>query len=46
MPGQDSDLLRRILVVLGKLHAAIDIEHTGPSKQHGIARAPAKVRRV
>jgi hypothetical protein len=46
MPGQDSDLLRRILVVLGRLRAAIDIEHTGPSKQHGIARAPARVRRV
>jgi hypothetical protein len=38
MPGQDSDLQRRILVTLGKLTDAIDIEHTGPSKQHAIAR--------
>jgi starvation-inducible DNA-binding protein len=37
MPGWDNDLVRRILVVLGKLNAAVDIEHTGPSKQHGIA---------
>ena len=45
MPGRDSDLLRRILVALGQLNAAIDIEYTGPSKQHGIARARARVRR-
>jgi len=39
MPGLESDLLRRILVVLAKLDAAPDVEHAGPSKQHGIARA-------
>jgi starvation-inducible DNA-binding protein len=37
MPGRDNDLVRRILVALGKLNASIDIEHTGPAKQHGIA---------
>jgi hypothetical protein len=42
MPGQESDLQRRILVALGKLTDAVDIEHTGPSKQHGIARAAAR----
>ena len=42
MPGQESDLQRRILVALGKLTDGIDIEHTGPSKQHGIARTPAR----
>lgn len=41
MPGQDSDLLRRILLALSKLGAATDIEHAGPSKQHGIPRAHA-----
>jgi hypothetical protein len=39
MPGQESDLLRRILVALAELDAAPDVEHAGPSKQHGIARA-------
>jgi hypothetical protein len=42
MPGQESDLQRRILVALGNPTDAIDIEHTGPSKQHGIARTPAQ----
>jgi starvation-inducible DNA-binding protein len=37
MPGRDNDLVRRILVALGKLNAAVDVEHTGPGKQHGIA---------
>jgi starvation-inducible DNA-binding protein len=37
MPGRENDLLRRILVALGKLNAAVDVEHTGPGKQHGIA---------
>jgi ubiquinone biosynthesis O-methyltransferase len=44
MPGQESDLLRRILVALGKLDG-IDVERAGPSKQHGItcARPPARL---
>jgi hypothetical protein len=37
MPGRENDLLSRILVALGKLDADVDIEHTGPAKQHGIA---------
>jgi starvation-inducible DNA-binding protein len=37
MRGRDDDLVGRILAALGKLNAAIDIEHAGPSKQHGIA---------
>ena len=37
VPGQESDLLQRILVALGKLDG-IDVERVGPSKQHGIAR--------
>jgi hypothetical protein len=36
-PGRDNDLVRRILVALGKLNAAVDVEQTGPGKQHGIA---------
>ena len=40
MPGRESDLLRRILVALSQLTDCIDVEHTGPSKQHGIAYIP------
>jgi hypothetical protein len=40
MPGEESDLLRRILVALGRLDG-IDTERAGPSKQHGFARARA-----
>jgi starvation-inducible DNA-binding protein len=42
MPVQESDLQRRTLVALGKLTDAIDFEHTGPSKQYGIARTPVR----
>jgi hypothetical protein len=38
MPGNDSDLLRRIMLVLGTLGAPLDIAHTGPTKQHGLPR--------
>jgi hypothetical protein len=41
MPNGDGDLLRRILVVLGQL-ADVDLEHTGPTKQHGIPRSAIK----
>jgi hypothetical protein len=44
MPGRDSDLARRIFVALGKLNAAIDIEHTGPSKHHGYRATPRAMR--
>lgn len=36
----DSDLVRRILVALGTLNAPVDVEHTGPSKQHGVTLRP------
>ncbi len=40
MPDGDSDLVRRILVALGTLNAPVDMEHTGPSKLHGITLRP------
>ncbi len=36
MPGEESDLLRRILVALGKLAGPLDLERTAPTKQHGL----------
>lgn len=36
MPARDSDLVREILLSLEQLEP-IDVEHTGPSKQHGLA---------
>jgi len=44
MPGEESDLQRRVLLALGTLMGPIDVEHTGPTKQHGLAR-PGKDRR-
>lgn len=38
MPGDESGLLRRILLALGQLAGDIDVEHVGPTKQHGIPR--------
>lgn len=38
MPGEDSDLLSRILVAIGKLAGPLDLEHTPPTKQHGLPR--------
>lgn len=42
MPGDESGLLRRILVVLGTLTGPIDVDHTPPSKQHGLPRSSLK----
>ena len=42
MPGEESDLLRRILIALGQLTGPIDVEQTAPSKQHGLPRAAIK----
>ena len=42
MPGGDDDLLRRILLALEALGAAIDVEETGPTKQHGLPRSAVK----
>jgi hypothetical protein len=39
MPGEDDGLLRRIMLALGTLAGPIDLEHTGPTKQHGLPRA-------
>lgn len=39
MPGEESDLLRRILIVLGKLAGPLDLSRTGPTKQHGLPRS-------
>ena len=42
MPGEESDLLRRILVALGEIAGPLDLEHTGPTKQHGLSRDAIK----
>lgn len=39
MPGEESDLLRRILIALGKVAGPLDLAHTGPAKAHGLPRA-------
>ena len=37
MPAADrNDIQRRVLLVLEELAGALDLENTGPSKQHGI----------
>jgi hypothetical protein len=36
MPGEESDMLRRILMALGKLTGRLDVSHTGPAKNHGL----------
>ena len=38
MPGDDDPQLRRIMLALGKLTGPIDLEHLGPTKQHGLPR--------
>lgn len=42
MPGEESGLLRRILVAIGTLAGPLDVEHTGPSKNHGLPRSAIK----
>lgn len=42
MPGEESDLLRRILLALGTLSGGADVERVGPTKQHGIPRSAIK----
>jgi hypothetical protein len=32
----DDDLLRRVLLALDSVTDGIDVEHTGPTKQHGL----------
>lgn len=36
MIGAETDLLRRILLTLDKLTRGVDVERTGPTKQHRI----------
>jgi hypothetical protein len=38
MLGVDDDLLRRVLLALGRLTRGIDVRYVGPSKQHGLLR--------
>lgn len=38
MPGEETGMLRDILIALGKLTGPLDLDHTGPSKQHGLPR--------
>jgi len=39
MPNGESDLLRRILLALNQFGGGTDVEHVGPTKQHGIPRS-------
>ncbi len=39
MPGVETDQLRRVLLALGSLAGPIDVECTGPTKQHGLTRS-------
>jgi hypothetical protein len=39
MPGEESNMLRRILVALGKLTGRLDVSHTGPGKNHALPRS-------
>lgn len=45
MPGEETGLLRRVLIALGAVVGPLDLEHTAPTKQHGLTRLavpPAK----
>lgn len=42
MPGEESDMLQRILTALGELAGPLDLEQTGPAKQHGLPREAIK----
>jgi hypothetical protein len=42
MPGDNGDVLRRILLALNQLVGSVDVERVGPSKQHGIPRSAIK----
>jgi hypothetical protein len=42
MPGDNGDVLRRILLALDQLTGGVDVERVGPSKQHGIPRSAIK----
>lgn len=42
MPGDETGLMRRILLALGEVAGPIDVEHTPPTKQHGVTRSAIK----
>jgi len=39
MPGDETGILRRILIALGEVAGPIDVDLTAPSKQHGLSRS-------
>jgi hypothetical protein len=39
MPGDDDAFLRRVMLALGTLVGSIDVEHTAPTKQHGLSQS-------
>ena len=43
MPGEETDVLRQILIALGRLAGPIDVEHTAPTKQHGLPRGSLSI---
>ena len=45
MPGDETGLLRRVMIALGALTGPIDVDHTPPSKQHGLSRSSVKPRK-
>jgi hypothetical protein len=45
MPGDETGILRRILIALGSLTGPIDVELTPPNKVHGLSRSSIKPRK-
>ncbi len=37
--GENGDLLRRILLALDQVSDGVDMEHVGPTKQHGLPKS-------
>jgi hypothetical protein len=48
MPGDDEGVQRQVLLALNRLHRAMDVEHSSPTKQHGtcLTRGQALARTV
>lgn len=38
MPGEETGILRRILIALGEVAGPINVDLTAPAKQHGLSR--------
>lgn len=45
MPGGEEPLLRRITLALQHLAGTLDLDRTGPSKQHGLPRSATTPKR-